>query len=326
MTDNATSPRLNGQKQKTRSNSGAGHGSQRRLVGRCPSAVMARAASSVMSCAPEHRRETVSRATPSRRATSVIEPMDSTIDLYSGAVMSSGAVCVNLVKDQLGGDAGHHVNVALAGGIQHLDRDSKGFRSVSRDAAVKGLRVHRADAPASLDSGGLGRSHRRRQLRVAAAKTWAVARDHGSSDNVRLRECPSAGYLSHCVGDGPHLREAVGYNGTGAVHLCHLGPKTVVAPLELAAVLFGEDQTLIEKILLLVAVGEAGDFSLSKGRGNRGHGMVGSGGLVRGSRRAHRQRSQCDLKSRTSQDLFVIFYHGRDFSRSANDQEEARRK
>jgi len=65
-------------------------GSDHRLVGRCSNAVIARAASSVISWTPEHRRETVSLATPSWRATSVIEPMESTIALYSVALISSG--------------------------------------------------------------------------------------------------------------------------------------------------------------------------------------------------------------------------------------------
>lgn len=64
-------------------------GSDHRLVGRCPSAVMAKAASSVMSWTPEHLRETVSRATPSCRATSVMEPMESTMLLYCFALISS---------------------------------------------------------------------------------------------------------------------------------------------------------------------------------------------------------------------------------------------
>jgi hypothetical protein len=92
MTDTATPMHAETPKQKTRSNRGAGHGSQRRLVDPlylgldAASVRIASAASSVISF-PLSRLWIVIRDTPSRAATCVGVPMDLRIVLYSLAVI-----------------------------------------------------------------------------------------------------------------------------------------------------------------------------------------------------------------------------------------------
>jgi hypothetical protein len=94
MTDTATLPRPGTLKQKTRSNCGAGHGSQRRLVEPLYlvaglSVRIARDASSVIGVRPASRALMVARVTPSRAASpACVRPSRSRVSLYWVASIS----------------------------------------------------------------------------------------------------------------------------------------------------------------------------------------------------------------------------------------------